>query len=94
MLRQSMRWKHYDNLKFSNRHEFKFGIIADFSEERINLIRKLVSKHGSTFSFAIGAPMSAKVKSMAFCAKSCCPVCHLEDPHWDHIWSCCVDLAP
>jgi hypothetical protein len=94
LLRQSMRWKHYDNLKFSNRHEFKFGIIPDFSEERINLIRKLASKDGSTFSFAIGAPMSAKVKSMAFCAKSCCPVCHLEDPHWDHIWSCCVDVAP
>ena len=64
------RWKHsmrYDQT--ANSHWLTRKKIAYYpSVERINLIRKLASKDGSTFSFAIGAPMSAKVKSMAFCA--------------------------
>ena len=94
-IQESKRWKDYNELCNSIRLEFHVdGVLPDFDLQRLKLVRKL-AKSSFFFPFFVGAVMSGKVKGLqknCRVPQLCCSKCGLQAPHWDHTWTCQLEM--
>lgn len=93
-LRQSFRWFAYQELASLDRREFREQSVPPFSESRISLAKRWSQLCPGSFPLAVGAVPSAKLRSILFGEHRVCNLCGMDDPHWDHVWSCALRMDP
>jgi hypothetical protein len=96
-IRMSMRYKEYQALAASERHEIAGCELPEFCSSRFQLMRKWIKgdKHidGRRIAFAIGSVQSPyNAAENHYKPGTECHVCGTKQPHWDHIWTCCLNM--
>ena len=93
-VRQSHRWKAYNELHDLDRREIRDQQIPVFSLERIKLARMWAKQGEGSFPLAVGAVPSPAHRYTLWGQTSVCIKCGEHCPQWDHYWTCCLGYDP
>eukprot|EP00438_Fugacium_kawagutii_P005209 Skav208598 [mRNA] locus=scaffold598:175888:179301:- [translate_table: standard] len=95
-LRQSCRWKAYQDLETSQRHELQEGI-PPFDQERVDAVRKIAASSGRSLALLLGAVKSGASKALTAgkaYRRNHCKKCGAINPGWNHLWECGLERKP
>eukprot|EP00438_Fugacium_kawagutii_P026557 Skav203815 [mRNA] locus=scaffold1236:454163:457375:- [translate_table: standard] len=92
-IRSSIRLFHWKKFAGSKRHEIQHQQLPHVGLERIERAKKYGERSQSHFCATIGAIMSPWVRSLQG-TDQYCKRCGALNPHWDHGWTCHLNMQP
>ena len=94
-VRDSIRRHHFTAIFRSHRHELQGQILPQFEASRLSLVRKWIMRDSLAIMLATGVVASGASRTKGQPDRAfLCPKCHLQQPHWDHYWSCWLQMDP